>query len=263
MGFFAEIEHHYGEQVHLLDDPLGLSLLAKLCRDVTHQPEVNRLIRTLYHHLAWSVMAAELPKIEREIATRMSAQHGKHALWNGTVIDRTAKVVVLCVARAGIFPAQVCYDFLNDLLNPAGVRQDHLLMARKTNASGQIEGADIQGAKVGGPIEGATLFIPDPMGATGTTIETLLNYYREHVPGTARRVITLNLIITPEYIQRLKEKAPHAKVYAYRLDRGLSDEDVLQTSPGRLWQRERGLDDNGYIVPGAGGLGEVMNNAFV
>ena len=27
--------------------------------------------------------------------------------------------------------------------------------------------------------------------------------------------------------------------------------------------RERGLNDQQYIVPGAGGLGEVINNVFV
>jgi uracil phosphoribosyltransferase len=37
----------------------------------------------------------------------------------------------------------------------------------------------------------------------------------------------------------------------------------LQTVPGELWGEERGLDDHHYIVPGAGGLGEVLNNSFV
>jgi uracil phosphoribosyltransferase len=29
------------------------------------------------------------------------------------------------------------------------------------------------------------------------------------------------------------------------------------------WDEERGLDDHHYIVPGAGGVGEVLNNAWV
>ena len=46
-------------------------------------------------------------------------------------------------------------------------------------------------------------------------------------------------------------------------DRGLSPEDVLATTPGECWGDERGLNERQYIVPGAGGLGEVINNSFV
>jgi len=48
-----------------------------------------------------------------------------------------------------------------------------------------------------------------------------------------------------------------------RLDRGLSPPDVLAAVPGERWDDERGLNEHQYIVPGGGGLGEVMNNAFV
>jgi hypothetical protein len=52
-------------------------------------------------------------------------------------------------------------------------------------------------------------------------------------------------------------------VYALRLDRGLSSPDVLAAVPGERWDEERGLNDHHYIVPGGGGLGEVMNNSYV
>jgi uracil phosphoribosyltransferase len=42
----------------------------------------------------------------------------------------------------------------------------------------------------------------------------------------------------------------------------LSPADVLQTVPGTRWAEERGLTDHQYIVPGAGGLGEVLNNSW-
>jgi hypothetical protein len=50
---------------------------------------------------------------------------------------------------------------------------------------------------------------------------------------------------------------------ALRLDRGLSPSNVLNTAPGTHWDEERGLDDSQYIVPGAGGVGEILNNAWV
>jgi uracil phosphoribosyltransferase len=33
-------------------------------------------------------------------------------------------------------------------------------------------------------------------------------------------------------------------------------------APGVEWERERGLNEQSYIVPGAGGMGEVLNNAW-
>lgn len=257
-----EIEHHYGEHVHIFDDPLALTLLAKLCAKETRQPAINQLVTTLYRQLVCRVIATELPTKEAAVPTRM-IDTDPEAIWRGRIIDEHAKVAVVCVARAGIFPAQICYDLLNVILDPSGVRQDHMLMNRKTDEAGHVAGAAIQGAKIGGSVENTTLIIPDPMGATGTTLVTLLDYYKAHVPGTPARAIALNLIITPEYIRTLKEHCPTARIYAYRLDRGLSPNDVLNTTPGTHWSRERGLNEHGYIVPGGGGFGEIMNNAFV
>jgi len=38
---------------------------------------------------------------------------------------------------------------------------------------------------------------------------------------------------------------------------------VLATVPGERWGEENGLNDLQYIVPGGGGFGEIMNNAYV
>ena len=58
-------------------------------------------------------------------------------------------------------------------------------------------------------------------------------------------------------------KHPDLIVYAIRLDRGLSSEKVLASVPGTFWNEEKGLNDQNYIVPGGGGFGEIMNNAYV
>lgn len=258
----AEIEHRYGENVHILDDPLSLSLLAKLCAQETTQPAINRLVAALYRQQVCTVISAEMPTTKVTIPTRM-IEHTPRAVWQGEIVDPRIEVSVVCVARAGIFPSQVCYDFLNEILDPGGVRQDHMLMNRTTDPDGHISGAAIHGAKIGGSVEGRTMLVPDPMGATGTTIDTVLDHYRRNVDGTAARVIALNLIITPEYIRRLRDRWPETIIYAYRIDRGLSPEEVLEAIPGELADRERGLNDQGYIVPGGGGFGEIMNNAFV
>jgi len=51
-------------------------------------------------------------------------------------------------------------------------------------------------------------------------------------------------------------------VWTARLDRGLSSAEVLKQRPGTRWNEERGLNEHGYIVPGAGGLGELLNNSW-
>ncbi len=101
------------------------------------------------------------------------------------------------------------------------------------------------------------------MGATGTSLVNAVEAYKREVGGTPLKWIALNLIITPEYVRKLRDMAPELQIYALRLDRGLSPADVLERPPGERWDEEKGLNEVQYIVPGAGGLGEVINNAFV
>ena len=53
-----EIAHRYGQSVHLLDDPLAWTLLARACSPEAVQPEVGRLVRTLYEMLSRVVISA-------------------------------------------------------------------------------------------------------------------------------------------------------------------------------------------------------------
>src|SRR5207248_1198296 len=99
--------------------------------------------------------------------------------------------------------------------------------------------------------------------ATGVSMCTAIDAYKRDVIGKPRKVIAVNLIVTPEYLKNVTSAHPEAIVYALRLDRGLSPEDVFDSVPGTHWDRERGLDDKQYIVPGGGGFGEIMNNAYV
>jgi uracil phosphoribosyltransferase len=90
-----------------------------------------------------------------------------------------------------------------------------------------------------------------------------LDHYKTRLDGKPGQCITMHLIVTPEYLRNVLKSHPDTVVYALRLDRGLSAEDVLATVPGTRWDEERGLDDKQYIVPGAGGVGEILNNAWV
>lgn len=254
--------HAYGPNLHLHGTPLALSMLARLGHPDTHQPEVGRLAARLFEFLFTQVANTELPVEVARVPTRMTAQHPEEA-YEGLVLDRTQRVVVVDVARAGILSAQLFYDRFNEALDPAGVRQDHMFVSRVTGASGEVTGASISAAKIGGPVDEALLVIPDPMGATGGSLCRVLDHYATIGAGRPKRAVFAHLIVTPEYVNRVHAAYPDVRIHAIRLDRAFSSPAALELPPGTLAAEERGLDVHQYIVPGAGGLGEVLNNSWV
>lgn len=258
----SEIDHAYGEQVHILSDPVALTLLARLCSPQTVQPAFNALVQDLYRTLLLAAIAHAFPRKRAEVPTRM-AESSPQAVLSGDFLDPSTRVVCVDIARAGILPSQVCYDLCNTLFEPDGVRQDHLIMSRMVNADGQVIGAEISGGKIGGSIDGRWVIFPDPMGATGGSLAHAMHHYLEHHGRAPARMIALNLIVTPQYLRRLRDEHPDVHVYALRLDRGMSPPDVLACRPGERWDEESGLDAQDYIVPGGGGFGELMNNSHV
>ena len=136
-------------------------------------------------------------------------------------------------------------------------------MSRQTDEKGRVTGTSWHDAKIGRDVDGRTLLFPDPMGATGGSLISAMTHYKTKLDGKPGRCITMHLIITPEYVKHVQKSHPDAIIYAHRLDRGLSPAHVFATPPGTHWDEERGLDEHQYIVPGAGGLGELLNNAWV
>ena len=268
-GLGVEIEHHYGENVHILADPVARTRLAKLCSPSTMQPDINRLVEELYRQLVIDVINQEFPRCRRKVTSRMrevleaNGVDGERGEIGAEFLDEETPVVSVDIARAGILPSLTCYNILNGLMNPARVRQDHLIMSRAVDAKDRVVGARISGDKIGGPIEGRYVLFPDPMGATGNSLSTAITYYKNTFGGAPARLLTLNLIVTPEFIKRIKTDHPEVVMYALRLDRGMSDPEILKTIPGTHWAEESGLNGQDYIVPGGGGFGEIMNNAWV
>ena len=257
----TELQHEYGDSVHILSDPFSLQRLSRLCSPGTIQPEVCFLVRELYRDLLRDVMNLEFPRVHIRTDTRMK-EYTERGQFTGSVLDPDTRVTTVDVARAGILPSQVCFETLSAVLSPGAVRQDHLMMSRTLDADEHVTGAGIGGIKLAGPADGRIILFPDPMGATGSSLSTAIQFYKDQKTGSPARILTMNLIITPEYIRRIQSDHPDVTIYAVRLDRGLSSEEVLNSIPGSRWDEERGLTDNHYIVPGGGGFGEVLNNAL-
>lgn len=256
-----QVVHHYGKNVRILSSPLMLSLLAKLGHPDTHQPQINELTQMLYSHLFDVVIDELFPKKQAAVETRMKSAHPQ-GTYEGQIVDPDVPVAVVDLARAGTYPSHLCYNKLNYLMNPCTVRQDHFYVARTTNDAGEVTGVTVAGSKIGGGVERAIVLFPDPMGATGGTIVHVHDHYKHKVGGTPRLMVALHLIVTPEYLKKVTTACPDLHVFALRLDRGLSDPAILSMEPGKKWEQEKGLNEHQYIVPGAGGLGEILNNSY-
>lgn len=263
MGYIlSQIDHAYPKQVHILNSTYQSSLLTQLSQSQTVQPQFNTLLTKIYKDLLIQVLNNEWPKKKVKVPTRMSDYHPEQNL-DAEVFDDQQKVVCVDVARAGMVPSQVIFDMVNHFASPLGVRQDHIFAARMTDANNNVTHTSLQSSKIGGDVDKALVFLPDPMGATGHSLCEVVSHYKETVTGQAKKFISVHLIITPEFIKKVTETHPDVAIYAARLDRGFSSEKALKCKPGELWDEEKGLNENQYIVPGAGGVGELINNAFV
>jgi uracil phosphoribosyltransferase len=256
-----ELPHRYGGRVHVLDNVYLLSALARMGSPNVAHRDLMALLRSVYQTLLMTACGRELPRIAAEVPTRMAQSHPARGVYRGPVFDAALQVVVVDIIRAGIVPSQVCFELLTAVLSETCVRLDHLNMARQSDEHGHVTGVDLSGSKIGGRVDGSYLLLPDPMGATGrTTIRALQHYLASY--GRPKKIIALPMIVTPEYLRAVLEEFPDIVVYTARLDRGMSDPEVLETLPGTYWDREKGLDEKSYIVPGAGGMGEVINNSW-
>lgn len=256
-----ELVHHYGKNVHILADPVSLLQLADLCQERCIQPAFNNFIRELYQFLVRNVVRLEFPVAKVAIATRMAGV-SPYGIWSGKVTEKKTKTVTVNIMRAGALPSQVSFDFFCRILDPNFVRQDHVVMSRTTDSDDRVTGALLSASKIGGDVDDAMLLFPDPMGATGSSISQVISYYKNEVKGTPKAIFALHLVVTPEYLRRMTTDHPDVKIYALRLDRGASPEHVLNEVPGTSWDLESGLSEKGYIVPGGGGFGELINNSY-
>lgn len=256
------LEHLYGENHHVLNDVFLTTELAKLSIENTKQPDINRLIENLFTHLIKEVINQEFPRTQDTVMTRMGSMGDKRGYWTGEILDKETRVVLVDLARAGTLPCETCFRTFNTILNPDLVRQDHIYIARESDETGKVTGVNWSGSKIGGDIDNAIMIIPDPMGATGTSISQVIDYYKENIAGSPKKIITMNLIQTPEFIQKLKKDHPQTITYGLRLDRAASSANALEALPGKYPEEESGLTGNDYIIPGAGGLGELMNNSY-
>lgn len=260
-GMVELLEHHYGSNVHLLDDAFLTTLLVHIGSPTTGTAELPGMVRTAYQRLLHEILALEFPRTTQRMPTRMTAQEPR-AFVEAPLLSRDTKLVICSIIRAGMLPAQACYEAAIEVLPPENVRLDVINMSREVGKDGKVCGVRLDGSKIGGPVDGALILLPDPMGATGSTICRVAEVYKA-LGGTPHAIAAAHLMATPEAVHQVTAEHPDVKLYAGRLDRGLSTDRALGATPGQFPEEERGLNDVQYIVPGAGGMGELLTNSWV
>jgi uracil phosphoribosyltransferase len=254
-----QLRHRYGPNVRILADVSALTMLSRLGHPATRQPDFNRILLRCYDRLFDAVVETLFPRVDGTVPTRMAATV-PGAAYRGPVVDPDTRVVLVGLARAGTLPAYRGYEVLHDVLHPDRLRVDHVAMQRKTDGDGRVVGVESTGSKFGGDVDRAIVLLPDPMGATGGSMSDAVSLVKAQ-GGTPQAIVAVNLIVTPEYLRRLGKDHPDAHVFALRLDRGMSTAQALSMLPGESTD-ERGCNEIQYIVPGAGGVGELINNSF-
>lgn len=256
-----QIEHHYGPQVHVLSDSMAAAGLTRLSDRQTTQHHVRSLARALFDEVLLRAVVDQIfPTTQVTVQTPMSEHVGERGELTAIIPDPSTLVAIATLLRAGDVPASACFGRLSGILNTDTIRQDFFGASRVTNGEHQVTGTEVTYRKTG-DLRDRILLIPDPMGATGgTLVQTLDLYGIEQVAG-AKAIVAMHLIITPEYIRRVLKACPQAQIFALRLDRGMSDPEVLASVPGTYPDREFGLNSRQYIVPGAGDLGFRLTGA--
>ncbi len=257
-----EIEHGYGDRVHLLGDPILRTQLARLGGPGLRQPAYNRVLEQLYDRILDAVIVHAFPAELRSVPSR-EANHHPDAVVTGELLAERVRVTVGAVARAGTLVGQRCYERLSQMFDPEGIRLDHVFTNRHTSAVGKLPCVDYLGSKTGGAVDGRILLIPEPLAATGATMRYTLDVFGKEVGGIPARTVAMHLVVTPEYLRDVVLPHPTLEVFTLRVDRGLSSPEIRATPPGTHLDRERGLDDQLRIVPGLGAVGDLINNCFV
>ena len=99
----SEVEHFYGDHVHILNSKTSSTLLTRLCSPKCGQPEATRLVKFLYTQLLLHVLEKEFSVKSIDLDTRMTPHHPEQKL-TSAVLDDTSKITTVNIARAGSVP---------------------------------------------------------------------------------------------------------------------------------------------------------------
>jgi len=202
-------------QVHVTSHPLLLHKLSHLRKKETSSADFRRIINELSSMLAYEV-TRDLTTDDQPIETPLEKT-------KAPFLNQKITIVSILRAGEGLLPGFM------QMLPIASVGRIGLY--RDKFIHGTVE----YYFKVPTDIEGRTVFLLDPLLATGTTACAAIERLKQYGVGPIRLI---SLIAAPEGIHLLEKEHPDISVYAIAIDRELSEK--------------------GYILPGVGDAGDRL-----
>lgn len=200
-------------KLFISEHPLIQNKMAMLRNEQTGSKEFREIISEVAMLLCYEA-TRDLPLVDVDVTTPVAPAKCK-------MID--TKLAVVPILRAGIGMT----EGLLALMPTAKV--GHIGLYRDPNTLEPVE----YYCKLPPDIQERTVFLTDPMLATGGTAEAAIGFLKEK---GAKKIIMLCVLATPTGVSRVQEKHKDVDIYtaAYDLD----------------------LNGHGYIVPGLGDAGD-------
>ena len=210
------VTHPQFSNLYQVYHPLILHKLSQLRECNTSKKEFKELLQEITQLLVYEA-TKELPMTTRHINTPLEAIDAP--------VLKGKKPVILPVLRAGLGMV----DGFLSLIPSARVGHIGLYRNEKTLQP------ELYYLKIPKDSQERTIFICDPMLATGGSISKAINCLKER---GVTKIIFLCIVAAPEGAKKLAEEHPDVKVFTAHLDRQ--------------------LNEKGYILPGLGDAGDRL-----
>ena len=201
-------------QVHVLDHPLIQHKLAILRNENTGVKEFRELVSEIAGLMCYEATRS-LPTEEVEVKTPVAV--AKCRMLAGK------KLAIVPVLRAGLGMV----DSMVDLIPSAKI--GHIGLYRDPETHQPVE----YYCKLPEDIESRTVFVVDPMLATGGSAVAAIDFLKAR---GCRNIIMMNIIGCPEGVKVVQEAHPDVEMYLAAVDEK--------------------LNDHAYIIPGLGDAGD-------
>ncbi len=203
------------DNVNLIEHPLIKHKLSYIRRKDTNPKEFRELVKELSGMMVYEIFRdTKLKEVEIETPIAKTKSY---------IIDED--IALVPILRAGIIMAD---GVLNVIPN---ARVGHIGIYRNPETLEPVE----YYCKLPSGIENASIFVLDPMLATGGSAAHAITLIKK---ANGRKIFFVCLIAAPEGIEKLTKDHPDVKIYTIAID-------------------ER-LNEHGYIVPGLGDAGDRL-----
>jgi uracil phosphoribosyltransferase (EC 2.4.2.9) len=203
------------KNVNLIQHPLIQHKLTYLRKKETNPKEFRELVKELSALMVYEIFRdTKLKEIEIETPIDKTKSY---------IIDED--IAIVPILRAGIVMA----EGILDLIPQARVGYIGIYRDPKT-----LEPVEYY-SKLPANIENSSVFVVDPMLATGGSASKAISVVKE---AKAKKIFFVCLISAPEGIEKIEHDHPDVKIYTIAIDQK--------------------LNSHGYIIPGLGDAGDRL-----